>query len=131
MIPCDLPKIRAWLTEAADSPTHYQAAGSLAVAIRHLDALVAEVAELRAARGIEAPAPWRPSTSGALWERPCGPVVDGECADGWIVLMDYGDSTRPPWHWAWWLDGGKVKAEGWADTVLGAITAADAALEGK
>ncbi len=92
--------------------------------------LQAENAEYRAALGIAAPEGWQPCVEG-LWERPCGPIDPeyGECAAGWLVVVE--DCHRDqPWHWAWYVGGGEVRAEGTEATCLGALAAAEAALRG-
>lgn len=88
--------------------------------------LLAEVREHRAARGLEAPAPWRRcSNDEAMWERPCGEVEPeyGECPDG--CLMVWLDGL-----WEWWRLGERV-AFGAESSVIGAIGAAEAALTAK
>jgi hypothetical protein len=102
--------------------------------IAELEELRAEVAEHRAARGIEAPAGWQRSEE-ALWERAAserrytdGDEVYDECPDGWLLV---GEEEPEPWGWRWILPGGSVRAEGTEATCLQALAAAEAALAAK
>jgi hypothetical protein len=121
LTPADLERIRDRLASVPATQRH--AYGTVRVPFRDLESLVAEVAEHRAARGIDAPPGWQPSVD-ALWER----EVPGQEDGGLVVLEDH--YYEKPWRWAWYVGGGKVRAEGTCATCLGAIAAAEAALTG-
>jgi hypothetical protein len=88
----------------------------------------AELSELKAKLGLEAPAPWVRSAE-ALWERPATearyPAEDGvdndECPDGGLLVNADG-------MWSWWRRG-ELVAEGGAGTVIAAMRQAEAATQ--